>query len=349
MSNVTPDEEIVHAQRIRELEAENTALRERLDSRSKKRLKSGGAAARVGAWIAFGPSVSRSVSRLVHRAYSKEVPPPDEVADAATAVLRRIGRITLFGTVGTVLSLSLLIFQNWLMLKQNRELVRSNEILHTQMEADAHRNYLQRRTELLTILYGDCAGEGCVPESNVRTRSMAVEEYIALSDRFSDSRAVFTGLHLRNGSVDGLDCSGASFSGLNLVGATAHDVSFAESTFRASDISRIEGERADFTSARIEGTDARGIEVRDADFSSATLVSVDLRGSDFSGANLSGATFEFVNVEDTVFRDADFTCAVMEPDALDGAILSEDTVCPNGRRARGRTCDDRMERKRSCD
>ena len=131
------------------------------------------------------------------------------------------------------------------------------------------------------------------------------------------------------------DYRGFDFRGLHALGVD----------FSISYLSTANFENATFTGIKIGNNTNHSVNFRGATINGADFRFADLGLSDFTGAHLTGADIHFGHFENAIFENVDFTNtdmhnaffaganftgATITQSQLDSAVLSDETICPDG-------------------
>jgi len=179
----------------------------------------------------------------------------------------------------------------------------------------------------------DVRHEAILKKGSVEWNAMRQKDPVTQTDL---SGAVLKGRRLRK--VD--------FSRTNLAGADISQADMGRADFRDADLhgARLDGSvlsGSRFVGAKMQRVSLAGASCSDADFNGAQMASSVLRRADFTnamlrGADLSGADLREANLEHADLAKADLRAANLwlaraESANFNGAVVSDETVLPNGK------------------
>lgn len=233
------------------------------------------------------------------------------------------------GAVGAV-SAMLLFGQYQEMREQNKRFAEQTLALQGQVELQRNQFVLQRRTELITILYDGNDGEGSIsdppsehkiPRANARTRSEALIEFIGLEqDRLRKINAEI----VADTDIVRIDLRGALLSEISAPKLDLPDARLDYSDLKRANLDGSNLSRSIFAEADLSRAYLNGAILANADFDGAILIRAKLEGAQLSGANLSLADLDGANLIDANLNGAIVDSAHLGGGAkLDDANLSD--------------------------
>lgn len=322
---------------VERLQSEIASLREDRRRRVRRRMELAGWSGRLITYVTVGPSLVLSLRNWIQAAREADPFPPDETAEVAAAVIRRVFRIGLIGLLVAVLpgviTGGLLVWQNRLIGEQVIQQTAQLEQQARDIEQRKQDNIVARRAQLIDILYSteNCSeaalinsatgafvvkegratspayeqgrpflydpSMGCVPRAHLRARQEAALAYIKI-ERDSGARPDLYQVKLATGIFISADLSGAVLSGADL-------------------------RYANLTSALL-----RGVDFSFADLGGALLADADLSNAILGGSNLVAANFHNAELRGADLRGADLEEAHLNQAQVNAAIGNSRTVLP---------------------
>jgi hypothetical protein len=256
--------------------------------------------ANLGIRVSLGTNLNDSIYELIHAWRSKGWPEDREVANVIAALLRRwlrIGLIAMLGGAGAVVTVGLLLWQNFL--------------IQEQIQLQAEVSNATRRAELISTIYDklDCGAENpdeCSPAASLRARTEAAVAFIKLEDTLPN--------------LSSANLSGANLSDANLFGANLWDANLFGANLSMANLS----------GANLGEANLFGADLIVADLTEATLSGADLTGANLTGANLGEADLSWANLSDANLCGADLTGANLWEADLSGVKYTLGTIWPEG-------------------
>lgn len=237
------------------------------------------------------------------------------------------------GTVGA-LSVGLLAWHGMILRDQYKEMAHQNEEFRNQTAAiteqnrqQAERFQLQRRTELIAILYEGIDGEDTIegptynhriPKANARTRSEALAEFHQLErTRLNEFIGPIERPTLFSPPQPRPDLTGALLSDVKARGAM-----FAGTDFSSANLSGVDFSVANLADANFSAANLAGAGLSWADLTGADLGDANLSAADLGSASLSHATLDSANLSDARLLDSNLSDAILNWANLSGADLA---------------------------
>jgi uncharacterized protein YjbI with pentapeptide repeats len=305
---------------VRKLQSENNILQQRLkDSQLAriiwlKRIKS---SLRI---MILGPTLNNAFQAWLSSYEASESFPKQETIDILTAIFQRIIRVGFVGVLITSLPTFVMIWQNILLLSQ----------LHEQQFT----NYINRKSELTSILYETTCKSSelhddyrqvpvssCPPRASKRVRSEAARSLVETERLFGRSPDL-TGALLSETWLLVMDFSEANlyytdFRSANLGGAKFHKALLDQADFHKANLTK-----ADFSKAIIQDVSFVDVSLSGADFRNAELYGVDFRHASLQGARFNSVDFHGSDLRDANLHGSDLRDANLEFSDLTGADLN---------------------------
>jgi uncharacterized protein YjbI with pentapeptide repeats len=265
-----PNESEQEAESLRLALADLKAENERLKADNAQFRAIVGTQSKIAKWLAnlgmrvyLGTNLIDSVYALIHAWRSKGWPPEREVANLIAALLRRwlrIGLIAMLGGAVAVITVLLLLWQNFLIQEQIQQQSQQQEqqsrLQGEQIQQQEKISNVARRAELISTIYNkiDCGKEypdlACPPASSVRARAEAALAFAELER-----------VEGKNPDLSSADLSGADLNGANLSTALLIRANLRVANLRVANLSGTD----------LSGTDLSGADLSDADLSDAIL------------------------------------------------------------------------------
>jgi len=333
------------AERVAELEKEARELREDIKARE---------TSRVGAmWTLFQD----------YRAYLKgdiEKLPTGSIRGAIHAFI--LPRMVLI--VGSLVGVSVVSAQAWLMWKQtglmekqNALVTTSNQVLEDQFSEQRRATTNAERSQFLRAIYDRCMEcdpdeDGTRPHAaSLRARHEAATTLIKSSTEPVDlSGAELPGFGLQGLALDSADLrstvliearmDGTSLRGADLQSANLTNALLDRANLSSSNLSqatavgaslvRVQLVGAELFQTNLAGADLRRADFTDANVNSAVIANADLEGAIFVNSNLRSADLRLARIQNTDFSGANLRDAFLPP-WPDGVVChSDQTRWPSG-------------------
>lgn len=256
--------------------------------------------------------------------------PATETGNVIVAFLRRMSRAAFFGVVLAAFPSALLIWQNMLILYQNRYFREQNTNLFAQVELQRTQYSNQRRTQLTEILFE--------PSQQIRTNltGASVSSIGSSFDHRTRKEALIEFIALERGRGIGPDLSGAVLPSLELVGLDLSGGKFDERTrllhrwagpetnfvsdavsFRECDFSDFYFNRVDLSECQIENSifryqskwppymiGRRTLTIHNgSEWITGRFDGLEMGGCTFSNVTIHALSARGANINKTSFRD----------------------------------------------
>lgn len=180
--------------------------------------------------------------------------------------------------------------------EQNALIETQNASLLTIFEQEKRERLLQRRTDLVRLLWEvEPANDGeIVPVHSARVRTDAIFELLpVLRDLAREPVAMYrhdlAGCRLDGVRAADLELSDTDFTVADLTGASLRSSHLAGAALWAANLTGANLSKSVLWDAIMKGALLRDADLREADMSGADLHDADLTGADLSGANLADA------------------------------------------------------------
>jgi hypothetical protein len=274
--------------------------------------------------MTLGPSLNKAFQAWVSSYETSQSFPKQETIDILTAIFQRIIRVGFVGVLITSLPTFVMIWQNILLQSQ----------LHDQQLA----NYINRTSELTSILYeteATCKSSelhddysqvpvsSCPPRASKRARSEAARSLV-ITERLLSRWPDFSGALLSETWLLAMDFRKAKlyltdFRSANLGGADFREALLDETDFRSANLAN-----ADFRKAIIQDVSFVNANMLSADFRNTELYGVDFRDTD-----LRGARFNSVNFHGSDLRYVDFEFSDLTGADVTQSFYNDETIWPS--------------------
>lgn len=137
--------------------------------------------------------------------------------------------------------------------------------------------------------------------------------------------AIYTVCDYRAFDFHGLSATGVDFSISYLSGAN-----FENATFPGITIGNNTNHSVNFRGATLTGADFRFADLGYSDFTGAHLTGADIHFGHYESAIFENVDFTGTDMHNGFFAAANFTGATVTQGQLDSAVLSDETICPDG-------------------
>lgn len=227
------------------------------------------------------------------------------------------------GIIG-LLTLSLLIYQNYLMADQTAEMIETNKEMIYQRKIQEKERY----NHLIEILYDFKEGTAAHKTSYSRTVRQARYNAKLRTEAFHESveylRRIKRDLDFTGGLLaEQLNLRGANISLINFQGADLRETNFSQAIVKKSNLSDCDFFYANMSKADFTGSNFQKSILGKANLSGANFTNADLSQAVLWDTNLSKANLTETNLCDTSLKNTDLT----EVD-LTRATYDRNTVWP---------------------
>ena len=292
--------------KVAKLEAENKRLKGVLKAEGKTGLW----LTKIGYKLYFGRDLTKSITAWREAAQEQRWIPGPETDELIAAIIRRwVWRISLIALIAVVPTVATLL----LLMQQNSIVQGQNTLLQSQIDQQAKLDDLNRRAELLAILYDrtECDKdnrEDCPLKSSNRARFEAAMAFVAIERSAKVVQPNLRQVNFIEANMNGIVLTQTNLSESNLISATLY----------AANLSGANLFRANLSGAGLWKADLQGADLWGADLSGADLWEADLSGADLSRANLAEAHLVEADLE-----KANLSLANLRGVRLSGANLRE--------------------------